>query len=254
MARYVAALALAIASLMSLPASSLAAVLGGDQNVERTIDQNVAGNAEAIQMTATASGTAGTVSVYVDATSTATTLVAGIYADSGGHPGTLLTQGSKASPTAAAWNDVSVPPVSLISGATYWIGILSPSGTLKFRIKSAGKAESPTATGLSTLPATWTTRSSYGDTASAYVQSATVTGPVLAVSPLSLNFSAQVGGASPATQSVLADERGDRHAHLQRRVGRRLVDRHSLDGQRTGGADRDRQPGTGWQSAPTPAT
>ncbi|MDT4914145.1 MAG: hypothetical protein QOC66_3273, partial [Pseudonocardiales bacterium] len=139
MARYVAALALAIASLMSLPATGLAAVLGGDQTVERTIDQNVAGNAETFQMTAIASGTAGTVSVYVDATSTASTLVAGIYADNGGHPGTLLTQGSKAAPTGAAWNDVSVPPVAMISGATYWIGILAPSGTLKFRIKSAGK-------------------------------------------------------------------------------------------------------------------
>ena len=158
MARYVAALALAIVSLMALPSSGLAAVLGGDQTVERTVDQNLAGNAEAIQMTASASGTAGTVSVYVDATSTATTLVAGIYADSGGHPGTLLTQGSKSAPTAAAWNDVAVPPVSIVSGASYWIGILAPSGTLKFRIKSAGKAESPTASGLSALPATWTTR------------------------------------------------------------------------------------------------
>lgn len=197
MARYVAALALAIASLMLLPGSSVAAVLGGDQTIERTVDQNLAGNAEAIQMTATASGTAGTVSLYVDSTSTASSLVAGIYADSGGHPGTLLTEGSKGSPTAAAWNDVAVPPVSIISGATYWIGILAPSGTVKFRIKSAGKAESPTATGLSTLPSTWTTRASYGDTASAYLQSATVTGPVLAAAPLSLAFTAQVGAASP---------------------------------------------------------
>ncbi|MDQ1709934.1 MAG: hypothetical protein QOG49_1319, partial [Frankiaceae bacterium] len=141
-------------------------------------------------------------SVYVDATSTASTLVAGIYADSGGHPGALLTQGSKDAPTGAAWNDVAVPPVAFLSGATYWIGILSPSGTLKFRIKSAGKAESPTATGLSTLPATWTTRAAYGDTASAYVQSATVTGPVLAAAPLSLAFSAQLGGAAAPTQSV----------------------------------------------------
>jgi outer membrane protein assembly factor BamB len=208
MARHVAALALAIASLTLMPASGLAAVLGGDQTVERTVDQNLAGNAEAIQLTAGASGTAGTVSVYVDSTSSASTLVAGLYADNGGHPGALLTQGSKTAPAAGAWADVSVPPVSILSGAKYWIGILSPSGTLKFRIKSGGKAESPTATGLSSLPATWTTRSSYADTASAYLQSATVTGPVLAAAPLSLAFTAQAGGTQAPAQTVSVTNAG----------------------------------------------
>ena len=55
---------------------------------------------------------------------------------------------------------------------------LAIAAVVRGLFKSAGKAESPTASGLSTLPSTWTTRSSYGDTASAYVQSATVTGPV----------------------------------------------------------------------------
>ncbi len=201
--RHLIALTLVIASFLAVPASGMAAVIGGDQNVERTVDQNVAGNAEAIQMVAGASGTAGTVSVYVDTTSTAATLIAGIYADAGGHPGPLLTQGSKPAPVGGAWNDVSVPPVAILSGATYWIGILSPSGTLKFRIKAGGgHAESPTATGLSALPATWTTKSSYTDLASAYVQSATVVGPVLSVAPLSVAFASQAGGAAPATQSV----------------------------------------------------
>jgi outer membrane protein assembly factor BamB len=202
MARYLALCTLVLAALLALPASGLAAVLGGDQTIERTVDQNLAGNAEAIQLIASAGGTAGTVSVYVDATSTATSLVAGIYADSGGHPGQLLTQGSKATPVGGAWNDVAVPPVAILSGGTYWIGILSPSGTLKFRIKSGGRAESPTASGLTALPATWTTKSSYADTASAYLQSATVTGPVLSASPLSLAFASQSGGATAPAQSL----------------------------------------------------
>jgi outer membrane protein assembly factor BamB len=208
MARYAAALTLAIASLLLLPSSGLAAFLGGDQAIERTVDQNVAGAAEAFQLTAAASGTAGTVSVYVDSTSTAATLVAGIYSDSGGHPGTLLTQGSRSAPTSGAWNDVAVPPVSIIAGAQYWLGILSPSGTLRFRTRSSGKAEAPSATGLSTLPATWTTRATYADTGSAYLQSAVVTGPLLSAAPLSLAFAAQSGGAPAPSQTVSVTNAG----------------------------------------------
>jgi outer membrane protein assembly factor BamB len=208
MTRYATALTLAIASLLLMPAAGLAAFLGGNQAIERNLDQNVAGAAEAFQLTAAASGTAGTVSVYVDASSSATTLVAGIYADNGGHPGALLTQGSKAAPTGGAWADVAVPPVSIISGAKYWIGILAPSGTLKFRIKSGGKAESPTASGLSTLPASWTTKASYGDTASAYLQSAVVTGPVLSATPLTLTFAAQSGGSAAPSQTVSVTNAG----------------------------------------------
>jgi outer membrane protein assembly factor BamB len=208
MARYVTALALVIASLLTLPASGLAAVLGGDQTIERGVDQNVAGTAEAFQLIASAGGTAGTVSVYVDASSTATTLVAGIYADTAGHPGQLLTQGSKTAPVGGAWNDVAVPPVSILSGGTYWIGILAPSGTLKFRIKSGGRSEAPTATNQTTLPSTWTTKASYTDTASAYLQSTTITGPVLSTSPLSLSFASQSGGATAPAQPVAITNAG----------------------------------------------
>src|ERR1700730_3509329 len=77
-----------------------AKVLLGDQAVELKADSNAAGQAEAYQTTASASGTVTKLSVYVDTGSTATKLIAGVYGDAGGHPGTLLAQGSLTSPVA----------------------------------------------------------------------------------------------------------------------------------------------------------
>ena len=68
--------------------------------------------------------------VYVDASSTATKIYLGLYADNSGHPGALLTQGNKTSPTAGAWNTISVSPANVASGTKYWIAILgTTSGT-----------------------------------------------------------------------------------------------------------------------------
>jgi hypothetical protein len=122
--------------------------------------------AEAFKSVAAAAGTLSTLKVFVDPASTATKLSAGIYADNGGHPGTLLAQGTIASPSAGNWNDVSVPSVPISSGTTYWIAVLGPSGsgTLKFRERGgAGTAEVSAATGLATLAQTWTQGSQYND-------------------------------------------------------------------------------------------
>jgi outer membrane protein assembly factor BamB len=196
------ALLAGLAALLVLPSIASAAVLAGDTVIESTVDGNVAGAAEAFQATAGASGVAGTVTVYVDATSTATSLVAGVYADNGGHPGTLLAQGTLSPLAAAAWNNVAIPSVSINAGSIYWIALLAPAGTLHFRSKHTGHSEAPATNGLTSLPSTWTTGATYADTASAYLQSTAVTVPVLSVSPLSLSFAGQVGGAAPPTQTV----------------------------------------------------
>jgi fibronectin type 3 domain-containing protein len=140
--------------------------LVGDQTIEARTDQNVAGTAEAFKTTAAAAGTLSAINVFVDSTSTATKLTAGIYADNGGHPGSLLAQGTLSAPSAGNWNTVSVPSVAITSGATYWIALLGPSGsgTLKFRERGgAGTAEVSNATGLATLAQTWTNGSQFND-------------------------------------------------------------------------------------------
>ncbi len=140
----------------------------GDQAVEPKNDSNAAGLAEAFRTTASATGTLTKLTVYVDTGAAATRLVAGIYTDSGGKPGSLLAQGTLNSPVAGAWNDVTVPSASVTSGATYWIALLSPSGTgiLRFRDRCCGggsPAETSSQTTLATLPATWTTGARYND-------------------------------------------------------------------------------------------
>lgn len=138
-------------------------VLLGDQTVESVVDSNISGSAEAFSATATTSGTVGKLSVYLDSSSTTTTLIVGLYGDSGGgHPGTLIAQGSSSQLQAGAWNTISIPGATVTAGNRYWIAILSPqnaSGTLKFRDGTATGCTSETSsqTNFTALPSTWVT-------------------------------------------------------------------------------------------------
>jgi Bacterial Ig domain len=135
----------------------------GDQVLETGNDSVGAGQAEAFRTTATASGSVATMRVYVG---TGTKLAIGIYAANGTHPGALLGQATLTGLTANAWNAVTLPATSVTSGSTYWIALLSPSGsgTLTFRDKPGGGAsETSSQATLASLPATWTTGSTYTD-------------------------------------------------------------------------------------------
>jgi hypothetical protein len=162
-----AILALLGANLIgAAPQAFAATVYVGDANVEPATDNDPAGLAEAFKTTATTSGTVATLAVYVDASSTATTLVAGLYADNGGHPGTLLTQGSQGSPTRGAWNTLTVPTYAVTAGTTYWLAVLGTGGTIAFRDRCCGGgsgAENTQQSGRSTLPATWTSGAQWFD-------------------------------------------------------------------------------------------
>jgi outer membrane protein assembly factor BamB len=193
----------------ALPAAAGAAtgpLLVGTTALGPTADQNAAGRAEAFKASATASGTVATVSVYVDAGSPATKLTAGIYADSAGKPGALLAQGTLDAPVAARWNDVAVTATTLTSGTSYWLAILSPSGSgaLRFRDRAGGgRSEASASATLTGLPGTWASGTVYNDSpVSAYASAAASTQPILAVAPTSLTFTATTGGADPAAQSV----------------------------------------------------
>jgi hypothetical protein len=104
------------------------------------------------------------VSVYIDVGNTAATMVAGIYDDDNGHPGTLLTKGTRTGLTALGWNDVTVPRAALESGERYWIAVLGlGNGDLRFRdgVGFSCHSEGSRSTTLTTLPGSWQTGAVY---------------------------------------------------------------------------------------------
>ncbi|HEV7494519.1 beta strand repeat-containing protein [Baekduia sp.] len=209
-----AGLALVIVALLAATAAAApaATIIVGTSGVRPQVDQNSAGAAEAFRTTATATGTVDSMTVYVNATSSATKLTVGLYADSNGHPGALLTQGSKTSPTKGATNDITVPSASVTNGATYWVGLLGTGGTLTFRDQvNAGKAETYAVGGLTTMPSTWQTGVSYTDgNLSAYGSNSggTPPAPVLQVTPTTLSFTATTGGSDPASKTTAISNTG----------------------------------------------
>jgi hypothetical protein len=149
-------------------ANAAPTVLLGDPQVEAFTDSNAPGLAEAVQTTAATSGTLQNLTLYVDAASAATRIVVGLYTDSGGHPGTVLAQGTLDGPAAGDWNTVAVPAVAVTAGTRYWVALLGTGGALGFRDRccggvGAGPTETSAETTLTTLPATWSTGTVYGD-------------------------------------------------------------------------------------------
>lgn len=141
------------------------AVLAGDQTIESNIDSNSVGIAEAFPATATASGQVTSINVFLDAASASTQINIGIYADSGGHPSTLLTQGSSTQLYPGTWNTFNVTPVNLTSGTAYWITILGATGGVPmFRDRNVTGCHSLTSSQstLTSLPSTWSTGQSWG--------------------------------------------------------------------------------------------
>src|SRR4051812_30656848 len=199
------ALAMGIAMLGSSVSGAASVVLLGDQTILPASDSNGAGSAEAFKTTATTSGTIATLSVYVDTGSSATSVVAGIYADAAGKPGALLGSGSLSAPTSAAWNTISMTAgIPVTAGTAYWIAVLAPSGTLKFRDRCCGSGSITVVssqTTLSTLAGTWSGTTTYNDgPLSAYASSAA--SPTLVVSPSALSFAGSAGGSDPAAKTL----------------------------------------------------
>jgi hypothetical protein len=93
--------------------------------------------------------------------------VVGLYSNGAtGHPGALLTTGTIAAPVAGANNSVTVPAAAVTAGQTYWIAVLGPAGTVKFRDRGAvgaGSSETSAQATLTSLPATWSTGSTFAD-------------------------------------------------------------------------------------------
>jgi hypothetical protein len=149
-------------------------LLLGSKDVQKNLDNDVAGSPEAFKYTASASGPAATLNLYIDRGSAASTVVTGLYSDDNGKPGTLLATGSINSPASAAWNTITLSSKPAITGGTtYWIALLGLGGTINFRDASSGNcSQSPRDGSLSQLPATWNTGQRWSTcTLSAYVSS-----------------------------------------------------------------------------------
>ncbi len=151
--------------------ASVTALLGST-TVESNYDSLIGGQAEAFRLQAGTAGLAGVVHVYMSAGNAARTVFAGLYSNADNHPGSLLSSGSAPASGAGTWTAVSISPVELVSGRTYWLAILGTGGWLRYRDRAGGACPSETSaqTTLTALPASWKNGTVYYDCpASAYV-------------------------------------------------------------------------------------
>jgi hypothetical protein len=178
--------------LMAGTGLAAATILLGNSSVASLQDNDAAGLAEAFDFSASASGSAQSISVYVDSGSTASGLAVGLYADSSGHPGSLLASGSTSAPTAGQWNQVTLNSTpTLSSGTTYWLAVLGTGGQLSFRDVGLGTgscSENSSQTNLTSLPSNWSSGATFTTCSlSAYVNgtasSTTTSAPANAALP-----------------------------------------------------------------------
>jgi len=159
-----------------------AAFVFGNQTVETHTDSNAAGLAEAFKTTSPSTGQVTQLRVFVD-TGSVGPVIAALYSNSAtNHPLTRLTTGTLAAPVAGQFNTISVPAVNVTANTTYWIAVLGPNGTFRFRDRAnvgAGSSETSSVSTLTAMPATWTTGATFADGAiSAFAAgSVTVTPP-----------------------------------------------------------------------------
>jgi len=164
-----------------------ATMLMGQNTVESQYDSLAAGQAEAFRLQALATGLAHDVDVYVGSADAARKVLVGLYSNGKGHPSTILSIGSAAITSTGAWVTVSVAPVEILAGRTYWLAVLGEGGRLRYRDRAHGPCSSETSsqTSLGALPGTWKTGTVYSDCPiSAYVTAAGVALPVLPIEPV----------------------------------------------------------------------
>jgi fibronectin type 3 domain-containing protein len=177
----------------------------GLNSIQGSADSNAAGEAEAFEFTAIASGQAGTLTFYVDSGSAATTLKVGVYSDASGKPGTLVASGSLSAPRPAAWNTVTLGSNPAInSGTPYWIAVLGTGGRVNYRDTATGNcSQSNATTGLTSLPLTWSPGTPWPScNLSAYVSAtaADTTAPTVSISSPANN--ATVSGQTAVSVSA----------------------------------------------------
>jgi hypothetical protein len=116
--------------------NATAVLLLGDRRIERSVDKDPSGMAEAFPFAGQHPGTASSISVFVTADSRAHKLVAALYAGQAGHPGSRLAAGSISSFKSGSWDRVHIPPTTIRPGAAYWVVLLARGGSLYLRYRA----------------------------------------------------------------------------------------------------------------------
>jgi hypothetical protein len=144
----------------------------GNANVERAIDSESPGTAQAFVTRSTFSGQMTRLHVYVDSSSAASRVMVGVYSNQNGRPGRLMGQATLSSPMAGSWNYVDVPPISVTAGQRCWIAVLGPygGGSVSLRDATGGQtSETSAQQNLAALPTHWSSgASSFSAPLSAY--------------------------------------------------------------------------------------
>jgi hypothetical protein len=153
--------------------------------VQSGADSDAAGSAEALQYTATSSGTVGSLSLYVDSGNAAKSIDVGLYADAGGKPGALLTRGTITNPKASAWNSVRVSGASVSAGAKYWLALLGVGGEIHFRdtASNGGSTQNSAQSNLLSLPSTWSSGTPWANSPASFYASAAQASPTPTPTP-----------------------------------------------------------------------
>ncbi len=212
-----------------------AAVLLGDSSVESQYDSLPAGEGEAFRLRGSLTGVADVAHLYISARNAAKTVVMGLYSNANGRPGLLLSAGSAPASASGTWTAVSITPIELQAGRTYWLAILGEGGTLRYRDRAWGSCPSETSaqTNLGALPAYWSNGTVYGDCpASAYLTAGNPpsapapdrTGPARSTDTHASAAGGRTGPGpdAPTRRHRGAGDRGDR----DRRSGTRCVERY----------------------------
>ena len=164
-----------ILALLLAPAIARGAVLVGSPGVAPWSDKTAGGTAEAWQYTATSSGIVQSVSLYGDSGETTSPILVGIYSDVNNHPGVPLATTVIPVPRESSWNTVSISPVLVTAGSTYWLAALATAGTLAVRDseKGQGPTEESQSHGLLALPASWVTGRVWANSPASFYASGT---------------------------------------------------------------------------------
>jgi len=151
------------------------ALLVGSATIQPATDSDRAGSAEAFQYEAAAGGTVHSLTLFVGSGTTAPLIAVGLYGNVGGRPTKLLSGGAIVAPRSEAWNTVSISPVTVTAGGTYWLAALAPGGRLALRDVASGgaPARNSASTSLSELPASWTSGAAWANSPASFYAAGT---------------------------------------------------------------------------------
>lgn len=152
-------------------------VVLGDANIENSLDSNPSGTVEAFPVQALATGQVNSLSVYLDSSNGAPTVWVGMYTNVNGHPQALLANGLLSHPVAGQWNSVSLSPVQVTEGTSYWLALLGVNGVIQFRDRNGNcRSEVSAQANLSSLPANWTAGSHWPTCIASVFETGSITG------------------------------------------------------------------------------